>query len=183
MSLHSRLLPFIGKAIVVVIVASIPWYFMAPFYNRLLAIVAEWLISSQLTLLAQQDTILIYSETSTEPIAGIYASAIHYGLLLVISLIAVTPGIRLVRRLRFIGITIIIMLAIHIISVVLFANAAASGNAISMRQDPLIIFFTILGCDLFPALIWGIIAFKYYLPEPGNSPLRVESSKNRVKKR
>jgi len=182
-SLRGKLLPFIGKAIAVVIVASVPWYFVAPAYNRLLATVSEKLIASQLTLIPQHGTIYIYSQIYVEPVGGIFASALHYGLLLVIGLIAVTPGLRLAQRLKYVGIAIISMFVIHIITIVLFVNAAVSSEASSMRQNPLIIFFTILGCDLFPALIWGVVAFRYFLPKPRGSPVHARQKTIEVRKR
>lgn len=184
MSLRGKLLPFIGKAIAVVIVASVPWYFVAPAYNRLLATVSEKLIPSQLTLIPQHGNIYIYVQVDAQPIGGIFASALHYGLLLVATLIVMTPGLRLAQRLKYVGIAIISMFAIHIVTIVLFVNAAVSSEASSMRQNPLIIFFTILGCDLFPALIWGVVAFRYFLPEPRGSPVHarqktIEAGKRR----
>jgi hypothetical protein len=32
-----------------------------------------------------------------------------------------------------------------------------------MEHNPLIVLFTIVGADLFPVLIWGIFAYKYFL--------------------
>ena len=171
MSARSKLLPFLGKSIAAVLVASVPWYFVAPGYNKFLATVSEKLIPSQATLTPEHGTIYIYPPGSVEPIGGIYASALHYGLLLVICLIAVTPGLKMMRRLKFVTAAIIIMFAIQIIAITLFARAALSGTAVSMDQNPLIILLTILGSDLFPALIWGVIAFKYFLPEPRGSPV------------
>ena len=183
MLLRGKLLPFIGKAIAVVIVASVPWYFVAPAYNRLLATVSEKLIPSQLTLIPQHGTIYIYSQIYVEPVGGIFASALHYGLLLVVALIAVTPNLKLTQRLKYIGIAIISMFGIHVITIVLFVNAAVSSGASSMRQNPLIIFFTILGCDLFPALIWGVVAFRHFLPEPRGSPVQARQKTIEARKR
>jgi hypothetical protein len=83
MFLRGRILHFIGRAIVFLIALSVVWYFIAPAYNSLLAVSAERLIPAPAALTVQQGTIYIHPQVDVEPVGGIYASAFHYGLLLV----------------------------------------------------------------------------------------------------
>ena len=92
MSLYARFLPFVGKAIAFLVAISLVWYFIAPGYNTVLAAVSGKLLPSQSTLTVDQGTIYIYPPAGSEAAGGIYASALHYGLVLVVALILATPG-------------------------------------------------------------------------------------------
>ena len=169
MSLYARFLPFIGKAIAFLIGLSLAWYFIAPAYNTILANVSEKLLPSQSALALDQGTIYIYPPSATEPAGGIYASALHYGLVLVIALILATPRLKLLRRFEFIAIALSAIFFIHTLSIVLFARDILSGANTPLEQNPVIILFAIVGSDLFPVLIWAALSFKYFFPRPKRS--------------
>ena len=169
MLLRGKFSVFIGKAIGFLIVISVVWYFITPAYNRLLLAVVDKIVSTELTLLLRQDTIYVYLQNVSNPIGGIYVSSLHYGLLVVVSLILATPGLRIYKRLKSIAIALLAIFAVHLISIVLFAQTALSGAAASMEQNPLIVLFAIIGADLFPILIWGILSYKYFLTKPRKS--------------
>ena len=170
MLLRGRLSVFIGKVIGFLIVISVVWYFITPAYNRLLVAVVDKVTSSELTLLLKQDTIYIYLQNASNPTAGIFVSALHYGLLIVVSLILATPGLRIYKRLRSIVIAFLAIFAIHIISVALFAQTALSSTDGSIEQNPLIALFAIIGADLFPILIWGVLSYKNFITRTEKSP-------------
>ena len=170
MLLRGRFSNFIMKAIGFLIVISVVWYFITPAYNRLLVAVVDKVTSPELTLLLKQDTIYIYLQNVSNPIAGIYVSALHYGLLVVVSLILATPGLRIYKRLRSIVIAFIAIFAVHLISIALFAQTSFSGTHGSMEQNPLIVLFAIIGADLFPILIWGILSYRSLVARAGSSP-------------
>jgi len=113
MLLRGRFSGFIMKAIGFLIIIAVVWYFITPAYNSLLLAVADKITSSELTLILKQDTIYIYLQNVSDPIAGIYVSSLHYGLLVVVSLILATPGLRIYRRLRSI---VIAFIAISLVS-------------------------------------------------------------------
>lgn len=169
MSLYARFMPFIGKAIAFLIAISLAWYFIAPAYNTILATVSEKLLPSQSALALDRGTIYIYPPAGTEPAGGIYASALHYGLVLVIALILATPRLKLLRRFAFIAIALGAIFSIHTVSIVLFARNILSGAYAPLEQNPLIILFAIVGSDLFPVLIWAVLSFKYFFPKPKRS--------------
>ncbi len=176
MFLSGRLLPFIGKAIVFLIALSVVWYFIAPAYNSLLAVSVERLIPAPAALTVQQGTIYIHPQGDAESVGGIYASALHYGLLLVVALIAATPGLKLVRRLKFFGIAVITLYIIHVVTIVPFARAALSSQTPSTSQDPLLILLAVIGSDLFPVLIWALVSYKYFRDKPKGSPVTARQS-------
>ena len=171
MLLRGKFSTFIGKAIGFLIVISVAWYFITPAYNRLLLAIVDKIVPPELTLLLKQDTVYIYLQNVSNPIGGIYVSALHYGLVVVVSLILATPGLRIYKRLRSMAIALLAIFAVHLISIALFAHNALSGAA-SMEQNPLIVLFAIIGADLFPILIWGILSYKYFLTKPRKSLAR-----------
>ncbi len=163
---------FIWKTIGYLVAISVLWYFIAPAYNDLLLAVADKIVPPELTLMLRQDTVYIYLQNVSNPIGGIYISSLHYGLVLVVSLILATPGLGVYKRLRSIVIALVAIFAVHLISVVSFARTALSGTGTSMEQNPLIVLFAIIGADLFPVLIWGILSYKYFLTESGRPAAR-----------
>jgi len=172
MLLRGRLSVFIGKVIGFLIVISVVWYFITPLYNRLLLAVVDKVTSSELTFLLKQDTAYIYLQNASNPTAGIYVSALHYGLLVVISLILATPGLRIYKRLGSIVIAFLAIFAVHIITIAIFAQTALASTDGSMEQNPLIVLFAIVGADLFPILIWGILSYKNFFTRTEKSPAR-----------
>jgi hypothetical protein len=173
MWLRSRLLRFIGKTIAFFIVISVLWHFVAPTYNRLLAGAADQFGPGQTAISAEQDNLYILPELNTGP-AGmyeIYGLDMQYGLLLVVALIAATPGLRLTQRFRYIPIAFVIMFIIHVATILIFAYVAESGTPASVTKNPFVVLFSILGTDLFPVLVWGVLSFRYFLPKPNEEPL------------
>jgi hypothetical protein len=181
MLLRGRFFTFIVKAIGFLIVISVVWYFIISPYNRLLLAAADKITSPELTLSLKQNTIYLYLQDLSSPIGGIYVLALHYGLIVVVSLILATPGLRIYQRLRSIAISLLAIFAVHLITVVLFAQTALSGAATSMEQNPLIVLFAIIGADLFPILIWGILSYKYFLTKPRKSVARDKTKASEYK--
>jgi len=175
MLLRGKFFTFIMKAIGFLIVISVAWYFITPAYNRLLLAAADMIVSPALILSLEQDTIYIYIQNISDPIGGIYILALHYGLIVVVSLILATPGLRIYQRLKSIAIALVAIFIVHLISVVLFAQTALSGAGASMEHNPLIVFFAIIGADLFPILIWGVLSYKYFLARPGKPAARYKT--------
>ncbi len=152
-------LTFIGRTAVFLIVASGMWYFIAPLYNVMLAAVSEILMYPTVKLAVERGTIYIYPAQATQAAGGIYASALHYGLIVVVVLIAATPGLTLPRRLRFMGFAIGSIFVIHLASIDIFVRAAIKTGA-SGPENPWVTLVAIVGSDLFPVLLWGIILLK-----------------------
>jgi hypothetical protein len=149
-----------------------------------LAATAERLIPAPAALTVQQGTVYIHPQVGAEPLGGIYASALHYGLLLVVALIAATRGLRPVQRLKFFGITVIALYIIHVVTIVPFARAALSSSIPSTSQDPLLILLAVIGSDLFPVLIWALVSYKYFRDRQGGSQVtarqpRLKSNRQR----
>jgi hypothetical protein len=169
------LLIFAGEAIGCLIAISLLWHFLiASHYNHLLVWITDRLSSSQIVLGDGSDNIYFYSPGVQ---AWIYGSSLHYGLLLVVALIATTPGLKPRQRLKFISLAVLIMFIIHIVTILTFARVARSSSPAHPPNDnPWVILFLVLGCDLFPALVWAIISYRYWsaklkaAPPPGSSP-------------
>lgn len=173
MWLRSKLLPFVGKTVFFFIIVCAVWYFVAPAYNRLLAATASQVAPPQTIISSEQNVIHIFAELTTRLIGGyeIYGLDLQYGLLVVVALIAATPGLRLIQRLKSIVIAAIAMFVIHIVSILVFAHAVRSSTTGSVSNDPFVILFCIVGCDLFPVLVWGLLSYRYFSSRSDAAPI------------
>ena len=179
MSLRIKyLVIFAGEAIGCLIALSLLWHFLiASSYNHLLVWIADRLSSSQIVVGDGSDNIYFYS---AGPEAWIYGSSLHYGLLLVVALIVTTPGLKLRQRLKFIPLALLIMFIIHIVTILTFARVARSSSpAHPMNENPWVILFLVVGCDLFPALVWGVLSYKYWSSKLKAAPPRGSNPKNK----
>jgi len=166
--LQSSLLFFIGKAVLFLIAIAIVWHFISPAYNDLLAGTANLLHPAHTKIVSYgQDTIRVTFPPSSHAYE-IYGLDLQYGLLIVLALIAATPGLRLMKRFKFVLIAFIIMFLIHVVSILVFAKVAYSAKSSTINSNPYVVFFCIIGPDLFPALVWMALAFRQFFPKLEN---------------
>ncbi len=163
---RTRLIRFIGAAIALLVIVSILWYVIDPPYNRLLVEVTDPLTSLRIALGDGNSVIYFYFDTPVgEGSIGIKGAGFHFGLILLPVLIAVTPGLTLLRRLKFIAISLGIMFVIHILTILIFAwIIQSSDDPAGFGTNPWVVFLVTIGTQLFPALIWAILCFKYWFP-------------------
>jgi len=163
---RARLIRFIGEAVALLIIVSVVWYFIDPPYNRLLVEITDRLSTLRIALGDGTSVIYIYFDTPLgEGSIGIKGAGFHFGLILLPVLIAVTPGLKLLRRLKFIAIALGVMFVIHIITILIFALIiGTSADPAQFSTNPWVIFLVTIGTQLFPAVIWVILCFKYWFP-------------------
>ena len=160
-----RLIRFVGAVIALLIIASILWYVIDPPYNRLLVEVTDPLTSLRIDLGESNNYINFYLENPPGAKIWINGAGFHFGLILVSVLIAVTPGLTLLRRLKFIAIALGVMFIIHIVTILSFAwIIQSSDDPFRFAFNPWLTFLVTIGTQLFPALIWVILCFKYWFP-------------------
>jgi len=177
MRLQSSLLFFVGKAILFLIAIAIVWHFISPAYNDLLATTANLFHPAHTKIVSYgQDTLRVYLSGSFRAYE-IYGLDLQYGLLIVLALIAATPGLRLMKRFKFILIAFIIMFLIHIASILVFAKVAYSAKTATISSNPFVVFFCIIGPDLFPALVWMALAFRQFFPKPESNDVKPQKQK------
>ena len=165
LSPRARLLRFIGGTIVLLVIGSIIWYVIDPPYNRLLVVVTDPLTSLRIALGDGNNIINFYLETPPGGIIGIKGAGFQFGLILLPVLISVTPGLTLLRRLKFIAIALGVMFIIHIITLLIFSwILQLSDDPSRFAFNPWVTFLVTIGTQLFPALIWVILCFKYWFP-------------------
>lgn len=171
MLFRNKLFQFAIKAIFVLIAIYLLWPFVAPAYNRLLIEVADKLSPSEISLIDENRIVLYHcGETG---MGGVDSSWLHFGLILVAALLIATPGLKLWRRLKFIGIALVAVFAIHVVSLVALAGQRFTGN------DFVAIFLLPIGGSLFPASVWAALCLKH-LPEGlSSTPKGVEIQKKR----
>ena len=162
----SQFLRFAGKAVACLIPIAAAWYFIAPAYNFLLAHAANLLAPAGYAITAEEYTIYVTPGPSTagDWMYGINGMDLQYGLLITIALIAATPGLRLVQRAKLVPLVFGAMFVIHTVSVIVFAHVAPSGSPDDVGHNPFVVLFCILGCDLFPVLVWAALSLRHLLP-------------------
>lgn len=186
MSPLRRLLIFAGIAVILIIVLSVIWSFLiAVSYNRALTAAADPFSSAKIVAAESFDKsfreqygikdntiwITVPQPEGLKLYKGIEVPALTYGMPLVLSLIAATPGLTWRRRLKFLLIAPLLMFALHVIDIVIGAKVFLSGANIS--RSTFVNGFLVLGPGLFPALIWVALSFGYWFPKEQKGPRAV----------
>ncbi len=161
MRFPTRLLGFIGRVILIFIPVTVAWYFIAPHYTQLLVNVVDGLSAGDVAIAARQNTIEVGFHLSIGSARSYVINGLdlQYGLLLAVALIGATPGLRLRRRATHLAIAVLTVFVIHIITLMVFTSVARSATSASIGGHPLVVLFCIVGCDLFPVLVWGGLSF------------------------
>ncbi len=160
----SKLIRFLLLAAGLIILLSVLWSFVDSGYTNFLGGVAKSVTSTGVTVQQKQGTIYFlhsvkYMGGSLQKTDWIDASAISFGLLLTVALVAATPGLALRRRFLFAAIGAAGTFALQILAVVIMAKTFSS------------IFFVIVS-DLFPPLLWALFSLRYWFPHPVTALLR-----------
>lgn len=155
-----RLLRFLLTTAGFVVLLSILWSFVDSGYSSILADVASSVAAKETTVEYEEGTIS-FLHIERKRIDGLYlqrpvtdsvdASAIQFGLILVVALVAATPGLRLRWRFLFIGIAAVLTFALQVVAIIVMARTFHT-------------LFLVIGADLFPALIWALFSLRYWLP-------------------
>ncbi len=172
---------FAIKAVVAVIGLALVWSFIAPYYNRLLVAASNGLSLAPFHLTSEGGDIYFLS-AGGQPVTGIHGAALNFGLILLLALLIATPGLKIIRRLRYTGIGLLVIFAVQLATLaalggLVAAGAGASGD--SLLSVPVVLLCTI-GFNLFPALIWlGLCRRQARRPEPtGQVPAAAPSERS-----
>ena len=157
MSGQRRLLFFVVKVFILVLIFSSFWPFVAPGYTSLLVATSNPLAPSTITMTADHSSIIFHSAGQEASLGTLPFQA---GLILLLALIIATPGLKVRQRLKFIVAAAIVMFVIHVASVRIMCS-----YGLAMR--PLVVLFASVGIDLFPLLIWIALSAKYWWPRRG----------------
>jgi len=158
-----RLTAFIIKAVLSVIGLALVWPFIAPYYDRILIAVADGMVMPSLRFASYAGN--IYGSTSAgQPIMGIHGAALHFSLILLLALLIATPGLKIINRLRNIGIGLAVMFVFHLVILTVLARLMPSGGgtATPSLRIPMVLLSTI-GLNLFPALVWVGLCLRQWL--------------------
>jgi hypothetical protein len=171
----SKIVRFLLIAAGLIIVLSVLWTFVDSGYSAFLGKIASGLTSEEYKAEQRNGTIYFTQQYLVEHINGrpvkislpenypprvtLVASAIQFGLLLTIALVAATPGLTWRRRILF---SLIGAAAAFVLQLLSVAIVAVTFNTV---------LFVIVS-DLFPPVLWAVFSFRYWfkpapvLPEP-----------------
>lgn len=158
----SKLLRFLLIAAGLIIVFSVVWSFIDSYYSDFLAWIARSLVSEGGLVKQESGTIyfahIVFSNGGWQQVNdSIDASAIQFGLLLAVALVAATPGIKIQQRFLFSAIAVAITFVLQVLSVMIMARTFNS------------LFFVIVS-DVFPPILWAVFSFRYWFAGPVPSP-------------
>jgi hypothetical protein len=156
-----KVIRFLLIAAGLIIVLSVIWSFIDSAYSDFLTKIATNTTSQGVTVQQRSGTITFIHR---EPYKGGYlnerdwidASAIQFGLLLTIALVAATPGLKIRQRILFSLAAAAITLVLQIFSVMIMARTFNS------------LFFVIVS-DVVPPILWAVFSFKYWVTRPATA--------------
>ncbi|MBN1188337.1 MAG: hypothetical protein JXA46_01155 [Dehalococcoidales bacterium] len=165
----NKLLRFILIAAGLIIVFSVVWTFIDSYYSNFLAWVARNNISQQTLVEQTGGTIhfvhIEFSNGGWKPVKdSLEASAIQFGLLLAVALVAATPGIKIRQRILFSLMAVAITFILQVLSIIIMARTYNN-------------MFFIIVSDVIPPVLWALFSFKYWFGQsPVSQAVRVEKS-------
>jgi len=173
----SKIIRFLLIAAGLIILLSVLWTFIDTQYSDFLGNIATGSVRPEYRVDQRQGTIYFTRRNITVDVAGkptqvdvpsnyppdvwIVASAIQFGLLLTVALVAATPGLAWRRRILYSGLAVIVTFVLQVLSVFIMAKTFNS------------VLFIVVS-DLFPPLLWAVFSFRYWFaptparPEPAN---------------
>jgi len=159
----SKILRFLLIAAGLIILLSVVWSFVDNAYCGFLTGIARGSVSEGVTVEQRGSSIyfthLEYKTVkigeksivmSSEVKDWIDAVSIQFGMILVIALVAATPGMTLRRRVLYTLTGAVVAFVLQLISTVVMARTFST-----------VLF--VIGSDLFPVLLWAIFCLKYWI--------------------
>ena len=181
---------FVLGTIIGVIALSCIWSVFAPVYNHILAASTNIANVSNATLTVEDESIVIASQHDGIIVQwAMEGSSLQYGLIVLIALVAATPGLTLRQRPKFVLLAAVLLFAVHIGVMMGMSYLVQSMNPTnpSLSDSPMETLLTRVGFDLFPILIWAGLTFKYWFrksqAEAHSKPKLENTQKPRSKQR
>jgi hypothetical protein len=181
----SRIIRFLLIAAGLIILLSVLWNFIDSGYSAFLGKIASSTVSPEFRVDQREGTIYFTRQYFIVDVGGkptpvavpsnypsqanIVASAIQFGLLLTIALVAATPGLGWRKRFLFSGLAAAITFTLQVLSVFVMAKTLNS------------LLFVVVS-DLFPPLLWAAFSFRYWFIPRLDSQLPQIDSQSAVKK-
>jgi hypothetical protein len=171
----STIVRFLLIAAGLIVLLSVLWIFVDSGYSAFLGKIASAVTSDQYRVTQQEGTIYFTQKYIWDTVNGhlvkvalpdnfpprvdIVASAIQFGLLLTVSLVAATPALPWRRRLLSCFLAAFITVFLQILSVIITARTFNT------------LFFVVIS-DIVPPILWAIFSFRYWFkaaPSPAGA--------------
>ena len=165
---NHRALVFIGKAIIGIIVLSTIWSLLVPTYSSILANTADAMTADGVRFHVEDGSILVnWNDGSSQISLGVHELSIQYGFVVAIALIVATPGLNLLKRLKYVAFAMLAMFLVNVIAMLAMGEMAQSISPAhpTIAGKPIFVFFISMGVDLFPIMICAVLLFKHWLDE------------------
>ena len=157
---------FAGKVALFIIVLAVAWSLLVTQYNYILAGAAEIVDPSGVSFAGEGSSILVeFDEEFQRVILEVEGLSFQYGLVILLALILATPKLGIRRRLKFIGLAMLIMFILHVIAMLVTGQMAraVTPQHPTVAGRPAYVFFISMGVDLFPVVIGVALLFRYWI--------------------
>lgn len=176
--MHGRrkLLSFAVKFVICFALLSLAWGLFAPGYNRLvigavnrITLLLEEPPISTLRMVGDNVGVYLYQEPG-KLAWGYSGYGLHYGLVLLLSLLLATPNVKPLKRVELILIGLGLLFLVHLVALIVRVRLAyvyyhvVPGSTKTFLFNWINVFF-IIGERLFPVLIWSGLSLGYLFPK------------------
>ena len=161
----SRLLTFLFRALVLLLVISVLWVNVSQQYSEALVTVARPLLPADLTVRVL-GAHLIYDHPSLGEPVSIRAYALQYGIVLMAVLVLAAVGIGFLSRAGWLLATALVFFVLHVTGAAVLARGIlwAAGHPESETPARLVLALFAVFWGLVPAVFGGAWCLKYWLP-------------------
>jgi hypothetical protein len=157
------------------------WYYLSPFYNKILAFVSEEVIQfseiGKLKLTESvkgiENQIWVYHIAKDSSPIKYKGNGVHFDMVLLFALIWAVPNINFEKRLKFFLLGIFIIFGVHVIKIFVYVKHEYAQH---IQLDEVLYFspfqravyrnfkdfFLRVGNQLMPILIWSLLYWKYW---------------------
>ena len=166
---NGRIAIAFGKAAMLLILLSLAWRFVAPGYDQLMAATATQVSPKGISISSSDKSIRVQYQLPQMAVPAAvegHGFTLHWGLILVATVVLMTPGMSARRRLTMLVLAIGLFFAMHILTLVSMAwviKWALEGTPLPFEVSYMLPAFSI-SWTLFPALLAGVWCFLYWRP-------------------
>lgn len=175
-----RLLTFVFRALVLLLIMVIAWFSLAEHYNQALAAVAGPLLPDD-AIVWELGTQLIYEHPVFSDKVAIDGLTLHFGLVLVSVVVLAAVGIGVMPRLTWLAAMVAGSFLVHVAGVALLGRGLvwAGGTDSPDSSVRLVLSLFAVYWGLLPPVVGGLWCFAYWLPRVrGADAARATSNQN-----
>ena len=153
-----KLIKFVVKVFILILIFASFWPFVASGYSTILAAATNLMAGPTMRIEAEGSLLLLYSGAQLQPLT-LHSLPFQAGMLLLLALLIATPGPSIKQRLTFMVIAFVLSFTVHIGSLIILSTREPA-----MR--PILVLVASVGVYLFPVVIWAVFLTIFRRKQP-----------------